>query len=58
MSNNHSKIYLSSLFIHVTHTHTHHALTHIHTHTHTHDDLLLKSVNTYKIDIKLIYVLL
>ena len=56
MSNNHSKIYLSSLFIHVTHTHT--PRTNTHTHTHTHDDLLLKSVNTYKIDIKLIYVLL
>ena len=54
MSNNHSKIYLSSLFIHVTHTHA----SRTNTHTHTHDDLILQSVNTYKIDIKLIYVLL
>jgi len=41
MSNNHSKIYLSSLFIHVTHTprthtpRTHRARTNTHTHTRT-----------------------
>jgi len=48
MSNNHNKIYLSSLFIHMTRTH-------IHAHTHT---THVRYQNTYKIDIKLIYVLL
>jgi len=51
MSNNHNKIYLSSLFIHMTRTHIH---TYTHTHTHAH----VRYQNTYKIDIKLIYVLL